>query len=238
MRVISLLILAISAFAQGVPTIGAVNSVSASGATHIQSCGSQASGAQTSITCTFGSSVGAGHLIWVCWSGGTGSLSPVFSGETGSFTHDPNLYNYSFGGFTLYCGYFLSSSGGYTGLVITTVLSFPAVVAEEFNVPGGATFDTEDTPNTCSSGSGCSTTVSSNSISPTSGDVLVGFALGTQLYTMTPVSPFLAGGTFPSGSAGGIWSSYYIDPSSSGIPATWTNTTGGQNWVAHVVAFK
>lgn len=210
-----------------------------SGPTHVQSCANHTSGSQSSISCIW--SVGAttaGHFIWWCIAAGTTVSSFTFTGETSSATPDPNLTNNGFAGYYTNCGWFVSSAGGSTTLTASASgLSYPSIVADEFSGLAGATVDAEDTPATCSSGSGCSTTIASNSISPgTNGDLAMGFTLGTQGYAITAgtnVAWTLGANT----SGGGLYNEYYVQPTAASITAQFVSASG-QNNLAHVVAFQ
>jgi hypothetical protein len=199
----------------------------------IQSCGFQAH-STPSVSCTFPNPIGAGHFLFGCLAN-VGSMGPIaWSGDSGTFTADPNFLNVTFNeGFSASCFYVPSTGGGgqtitatstsldYAGLSID---EYPPVGAFDISDPGGAT--------------GTGTTATSNPITPTSGDLILGF----QATSNNPVAAAGTGFTLAAaasgiGDGGNFGSTEYAQGTGAAIAATFNLSVSG-GWVAHVAAFR
>jgi hypothetical protein len=150
--IIALILLVGSAHAQGISMLlGASRAPSGgySGPTIVQSCENfTGSGGVTSIGCTFGSNITAGHRLYFCVSYSASSTTS-WSGDSGTFTPDPgsgaaitNLQWNNGDPAYITCAYVASAGGG--GATVTATLSpggWPSIIGYE--VLGG-TFDKSD----------------------------------------------------------------------------------------------
>lgn len=197
---------------------------------HIQGCENYAGGAQTSVSCTMGAAVGAGHLLYLC-SQGVSSVSITWTGDTGTQTAD--ITNFSVNGSAFAsCIYILTSVGGGTTFTATETTSYVSINVEEFSITGTRALDV--------SGAGAqsfptsSTAVSGDSITPTAnGDLVIGFITANN-------GPVITQGTgWTAGSQSGLSSLMEYQQQTTAAPILTTGTlASSQLWFAHTISFK
>ena len=181
----------------------------ATGNSHVlgQSCYAAAGSGAGSITCTFPSNAGAGHLLFACFIyTATAPNTYTFSGDSSAFALDPkmqDLYIWSYYEYET-CGWWLSSNGGnnFIKVTFTSGTNYGSfIVADEYVCPI-CSLDVEDTP-TSSGGPG--TTATTSSITPTTnGDIVIG------VFSSQPTSIFTAGAGFTLGGQGAQFADEYI----------------------------
>jgi len=198
---------------------------------HVQSCGAQVSGSVSSVSCTFSANITAGHFLWLCLANASGAMgTPVFTGDSGTFTADMALNTYV--GNTYAGCYHVSSAGGGGATITATAsgLDWTGITIDEFS--GVGALDVNDTPATGVS----SSYPSSNSVTPTAGDLVLGYSAQAAGYSPT----YIAGTGFTLGAIGTYPSANeYMLSSSGSVSATFgLSGSGGGTWLAHVVAFK
>ena len=209
---------------------------------HIQTCGNQnASEPVTSVACTFGSNIGASHLLYVCsWNISAPLTGVIFTGETGTFT--PEITNVSGAG-PLYesCWHVLSTVGGGSTITLSTVsgVGYPGISIDEWScTPGPCTFDKSDAGNGLSSG--LSVTQVSLSITPSSGNELIIGSSGQCCNSGQSMNATTGSGfTVSAQSAFPTANEWQIQTAAAPITAAFTSTqTPTSGSVTHVAAFK
>ncbi len=240
-KLLLLLVLSLTC-AKGQATFRALNGLTvASGGTVVQGCNnSSTSTSGMSITCTFGSAIGAGHVLYMCVTNVTSITSLSWSGDSGTFTADPgagtpitNIEWETSDPDFVSCVYVPSTGGG--GAVITATFSenFPSIIGIEMS---GVTNLTQSDNGSAQNSNGPSP-ITSLAITPgSSNSLLIGVAFTNFTTTQT------AGTNVPwvlvSGTATVIES--YLQPTAASVTAQ-MNFTGGsggaRNWWGHIVAF-
>jgi hypothetical protein len=203
--------------------------------THIQSCaGMLTNTGSSSVSCTAGFAIGAGHFLWVCIVNYGGTLGTLTFNDTGTAVIDMAEQYLGEGLTYSRCSYISSASGGETTFTATTShtggMNYTALTVDEFS--GVGALDLNDTP-VISSG----TTVASNNITTTAnGDLILGYCNTSSGggATITIGSGFTAGagGAFPG------QNEYKLQSTAGSVNATFTQSNASYQWVAHVVAFK
>lgn len=203
--------------------------------THIQACANQGGATAANVTCTFGSAVTAGDLIYCHLDNFDGSspltLSWVITGDTNSFSSDiQNLHyvngslNYNLSGF-----YLGTAVGSETVLTATaTGLQFPAIGCDEYR-----NVHTKDQSDAGVASVVQGMTATSNSITPTVNNSLVIGIFAFETGTLTQGSGYTAGATttWPS------MAEYQVQSTAVPVVAIGTSTSSAE-WAIHVVNFK
>ena len=224
--------------AQRIPGPGGTASSGGGGTpVHIQSCTSGTnSGVTSSVTATCGSAIGAGHQLWACIANVYYGLTPTWTGDTGTFTDDPNFQSYGFSSPTWYssCYYVPSTGGGGTSITATGTMYEPCLTIDEFS--GVGAFDKSD--------SGIevhSTTPTGNAITPSAnGSLLVGFltianANGDQ-YGITPTGSWSLGAVCGNANQGGPVLVYQTQTTAASIAVT-ASQSYALDTAIHIAAF-
>lgn len=198
--------------------------------TLVQQCIAQG-GSFSPVSCTFGSTVGAGHLFIVCviTAQAPGGIYQS-AGGIETLTADPNFYSFFISpNSTAFCSWVTSTIGGWTTYSVSGgILNYAAITMMEFSNTGA--LDAED-----SGATGASTLPTSGSITPSfSGDLILCFAgpSGGGGQSMSVTSGWTGSpSTYPS-----IFS-YQVQPTAGAIACT-QNLSPSNNWGAHVLAFR
>jgi hypothetical protein len=198
--------------------------ISGGGGTFVQACSNYNPTSPSSLGCTFGSPITAGHLLVftvACYGGGA---TPTWSGDSGVFVQDGTG---SFSSSSAFYAHVLSAVGGGTTITETASCGYPAISGAEFTAVSA--FDTGDF-----SANGTGTSIASNTTAGTIGDLLIGFA---ATYTSSPNPTVGSGWTLASGSSIQGQAMEYKTQSAASPSATFTNG-GSSAWGAGIWAFK
>jgi len=197
----------------------------------IQSCTNEpnSGSSNTSISCIFGSNIGAGHFLHICVGAYPGPVTVTWSGDSATFTN--YVANYStFESMT--CAWAAPTGGGATTITATFASSsYLNIWGDEFS--GVATSSALDTSSFMTMG--ISNTATSNSITPAAnGELLIAVEMQQAVASITP------GGSFATGhGTGGLvgMTSYYVQSTAASISASFTIGVSTSWWVG-IAAFK
>lgn len=235
----------------GSASMGGTAKLSASGSavtvTHIQGCASQMGSSGTSVTCTFASAVGAGHLLVpsvVNVNQSASNPTYSFSGDSGTFTPVLQNFVYALGasacnssyGCSLNSWYVLSASGGETSITISapSFLLYTGFAIDEFSCSPACTFDTADTGNSGTGGTTANSIVSGSITPATSGELIVGV-----LASSYPNSALSSGTAYTMGAFSTLpnGNEYFTQTTAAAVTAT-GSTASAAPWAAAVMAFR
>ena len=198
----------------------------------IQSCTNEPdSGSSiTSISCTFGSAIGAGHFLHMCVGVYPGPVTVTWSGDSATFTN--YVANY-LSAQTLTCAWAAPTGGGATTITATFASSsYVNIWGDEFS--GVATSSALDTSSFMATGT--SSTATSNSITPAANRELLIAVVVIPIYTSVTPGGSFATGDGTSGMLIGV-TSYYVQSTAASISASFTFGTSTQ-WSVGIAAFK
>jgi hypothetical protein len=162
----------------------------------------------------------------------------AWSGDSGTFTVEfPFTQSTPSSGLSG-CYYIPSAGGGGSTITLTaTNLNYPALTIDEFSPVGAKDSSDYPSPGVYNDISGSTASVTSNTITVSVGDLILGFSTvspGGGPPTYTVGSGFTAG----AGSTYTSQNEYILSSPSTSANATFTLSATGRGWMSHVVAFK
>jgi hypothetical protein len=204
--------------------------------THVQSCTAMSGSSSDSVACTFPSPVAAGDLLWGCINSLSSAAASITWSDSGTFQSD--MFSASNGG--IVCYYTVAAGGGETTITATQSSAFfyAGITMDEFHCSPACSLDVSDYPTPGVATGDYPTPPMSNTITPSTGDLVLGYSTNATGYT-----PAYAAGTgFTLGAAQttGYASSAneYMLSSSGSVAAEFLVSGDSSDWWVHVVSFK
>lgn len=212
----------------------------------VQGC--TGSNASSSITCSFGSLITAGHQLYFCAGYDTNFGGTVsWSGDSGTFHADPgsssaisNKQWTTIGyGYYVSCSYVLSAGGGTS--TITASVSGGTTASMSMSgveMSGLTSFDQSDNGSSLNQ---ISASLASNSITPgNNGDMLIGVCMNAQFYEALTAGTNVSWVAVPNAGLAGdppyTFFEYYVQPTAVSVNAQ-CSMSAAQYWWAHIVSF-
>jgi hypothetical protein len=232
-------------YPQMYPFPGPKNAATGPTKTIVQGCGNGTAG--TSITCTFGSAITAGNMLYLCVGQNFSVGSLTWSGDfSDTFVDDPGsssainqkTWNTNSNGWQVSCKYVASAHGGGTSITASGTRAGNSVQIVGIELHNVSTLDKSDNGSASNSIGG---TATSASITPTNnGELLIGVCMNTSNVVISAgsnVSWSLISNASPQLDPPYAALESYIQPTAGAVTAQ-CNLASSIGYWAHIVAFN